>query len=164
MPVGSVEQPPFAPPLFWSAVDRGCGWLYVPLVPALPVLLSAAAYAALIPAPEASTTELVAAITADRLNRRTTAFEGIADQPSFPVGRSRHLLPERPLATASPDGGPLGSTHPCLKPGIPRHACFTTTNSGQTQSTQHGTLRNTGCQVLSGFGKGLHPIGLSSRP
>src|SRR4051794_21275175 len=95
MPVGSVEQPPFAPPVFWSAVVRGCGWLYVPLVPALPVLLSAAAYAALIPAPEASTTELVAATTANRLNRRTSAFEDIADQPSSPwVG----------LATCSPSG------------------------------------------------------------
>src|SRR4051794_11541144 len=101
MPVGSVEQPPLAPPVFWSAVDSGCGWLYVPLVPALPVLLSAAAYAALIPAPEASTTELVAATTTNRLNRRNSACEDMQTNP-LPRGSVSPLAPRTAIGDRVP--------------------------------------------------------------
>src|SRR3954451_23811329 len=101
MPVGSVEQPPLAPPVFWSAVDSGCGDVTVPLVPAVPVLWSAAAYAALMPAPEASTTVLVAVTTTRRLSRRNTALEDMQTNP-LPRGSGSPLAPRTAIGDRVP--------------------------------------------------------------
>src|SRR3954451_24514572 len=101
MPVGSVEQPPLAPPGFWSALDSGCGDVETPLVPAVPVLWSAAAYAALMPAHEASTTVLAAVTTTRRLSDRNIAFDDMRTNP-LPRGSVSPLAPRAAIGDRVP--------------------------------------------------------------